>query len=533
MVRKLVTQLFARRQEAAPQTVPLPGQVPNNAGGYFYAIDDWARLDRFLVLGSDGGTYYVSAARLTLDNAAAVVRCLAADGQRTVRRIVDISEAGRAPRNQAALLALALAASAEDAETRRAALQALPRVARTGTHVLTFASFVDALRGWGRGLRRGFAHWFTAMPAERLALQATKYGRRAGWALRDLLRLAHPLTDEAERRVLLDWMAHPDAPQAIVTARRAFPLVEGLYRAREATSARQVADAIARYSLPREAVPTEHLNDVRVWDALLVAMPTTAMIRGLGKMSAVGLLAPGSDAARHVASRLGETDQLRKARVHPIQLLAALKTYARGRGERGGLAWRPVGVIVDALDEAFHGAFAGVEPTGKRLLVGVDVSGSMHWGRCNGTSVLAPYEAGAALAMQYVRTEPHLHVVAFDTGVYTPALTPRQRLDDVARTFGQWGGGTNVALPVLHALERKLEVDAFVIVTDNETWAGDEHPDQALGRYRAKVNPEARIAVLAVTANQGAVVQEEDAGAFGVAGFDAAVPELVADFIRG
>ena len=68
---------------------PLPGMVPNNAGGFAYRADDWTRLDRFLILGTEGGTYYVGEATLTLQNAEVVARCLAADGERTVGRARD------------------------------------------------------------------------------------------------------------------------------------------------------------------------------------------------------------------------------------------------------------------------------------------------------------------------------------------------------------------------------------------------------------------------------------------------------------
>jgi 60 kDa SS-A/Ro ribonucleoprotein len=531
--RNILVQLFARGAEATPQCIPLPGQVPNDAGGYVYALDDWARLDRFLVLGTEDGTYYVSAVELTRRNAGVVLRCVAADGARTVARVVEVSRSGRAPKNEPALFALALCAAAHVEATRKAALAALPQVARTGAHVLAFVSYVQALRGWGRGLRRAVAGWFVQQPAERLALQAVKYGQREGWALRDLLRLAHPLTDDAGRRALIDWIAHPDNPEAVAAARNAFRLVEGLHAARVAESDAAVAETVRRFSLPREALPTESLNSREVWDALLVDMPMTAMIRNLGKMTAVGLLTPWSEAARYVAERLGDRAQLTAARVHPIQLLLALKTYAAGCGERGRLAWTPVAAIVEALDAAFHQAFTAVEPTGRRVLVAVDVSGSMHGSRCAGSPGLSCMEAAAAVAMQFVRVERHAHVVAFDTDVHQPAVTPTQRLDDVARSLARWNGGTDVAAPIAYALGGGLVVDAFVVITDNETWAGREHPVQALARYRQRLNPAAKIAVLAAAANRGAVVKDDDPLAFGACGFDAAVPQLVADFIRG
>ena len=88
-----------------PQSLPIPAssQVPNSAGGYAWGVDDWTRLARFLVLGSEGGSYYASEPKLTLENAQAVRRCLQADGLRTVQEIVAVSDAGRAPRNDPAL----------------------------------------------------------------------------------------------------------------------------------------------------------------------------------------------------------------------------------------------------------------------------------------------------------------------------------------------------------------------------------------------------------------------------------------------
>ena len=83
-----------------------PRAVPNSAGGYAFPGDDWARLDRFLILGSEGGSYYAAERPLTRDNA------VAAAGPRAVARIAAVSEDGRAPRNGPALFALA--ASAED-----------------------------------------------------------------------------------------------------------------------------------------------------------------------------------------------------------------------------------------------------------------------------------------------------------------------------------------------------------------------------------------------------------------------------------
>ncbi|HEX6749294.1 MAG TPA: TROVE domain-containing protein, partial [Longimicrobium sp.] len=201
------TQYFATRLRklATPQSAQIPGsaQVPNSAGGFAWPVDRWARLDRFLVLGSEGGTYYIGERTLTVENAAAAAECVAEDGARVVRRVVEISESGRAPNNDPALFVLAMVAGMGDEAARAAALEALPRVARTGTHLLHWLRYVQAFRGWGRGVRRAVGAWYLGKEPRELAYQLLKYPQRDGWSHRDALRLAHPKPADGEQRALL------------------------------------------------------------------------------------------------------------------------------------------------------------------------------------------------------------------------------------------------------------------------------------------------------------------------------------------
>jgi 60 kDa SS-A/Ro ribonucleoprotein len=185
-------QSFSTRK--TPQSEPIPGvnQVKNSAGGYIWAINDWKRLERFLILGSEGGTYYIKQRKLTRDNAEAVLRCVKEDGLRVVSTVVEISHSGRAPKNDPALYALAMCLKLGDLETRQAATRALPRVARIGTHLFHFVAFLEQFGGWGRLTKSAIAGWYNGMNASKLAYQVVKYQQRDGWANRDLLRLSHP-----------------------------------------------------------------------------------------------------------------------------------------------------------------------------------------------------------------------------------------------------------------------------------------------------------------------------------------------------
>jgi 60 kDa SS-A/Ro ribonucleoprotein len=543
------------RKDRVPQWEPLPGQVANSAGGHSWAVDEWTRLRRFLILGSEGGSYYASEWKLTRENVQAVEQAVRADGKRAVAEIVAVSREGRAPKNEPALFALALAAGADDQETRKAALEALPELARTGTHLFQFASFVEGFRGWGRSLRRAVGGWYAERSADELAYQAVKYRQREGVSHRDLLRLAHPaqsvsagnptLAVSDEHRRLFEWIVRGGDTEGVPR------LVEGFARAQVAETPKQAAELVREYRLPREALRSEQLTSPEVWEALLEDMPMTALVRNLATMTRVGVLTPGSDATVRVVAQLGDGERIRQARLHPIAILAALRTYASGHGVRGRNTWAPVRQIVDALDAAFYPAFGNVEPVGKRLLLALDVSGSMTGGSVAGVPGLSPRDASAALALVTVATEPNVEVVGFYArwggfktagqgrfgradGLTPLPLSPRQRLEDAVRTVSDLPfGGTDCALPMLYAQSLHREIDTFVIYTDSETWAGDIHPVQALRDYRRVSGIEARLVVVGMVSNGFSIADPADPGMLDVVGFDTATPQLISDFARG
>jgi 60 kDa SS-A/Ro ribonucleoprotein len=288
-----------------------------------------------------------------------------------------------------------------------------------------------------------------------------------------------------------------------------------------------------------------------VWAGLIDGMPMTALVRNLATMTRVGVIAPGSEGTAKVVAQLGDAERIRRARVHPIALLAALRTYGAGRGTRGRGEWMPVREVIDALDAAFYTAFGNVEPTGKRLLLALDVSGSMTCGHIAGIPALIPRDASAALALITAATEQRYEIVGFFAGRggfkadrsmfagwvdgLTPLqISPRQRLDDAIRAVSDLPfGGTDCALPMLYAQALEREIDTFVIYTDSETWAGNIHPAQALLDYRRVSGIDARLVVVAMVSNGFSIAGPADGGMLDVVGFDTATPQLIAEFARG
>jgi 60 kDa SS-A/Ro ribonucleoprotein len=556
-------KIFNRRN--TPQSQPIPGsnQVRNSGGGYSWQVDDWTRLDRFLILGAEGGTYYITERDLVKQNHDALVRCIKADGIRAVNRIVEISDAGRAPKNDPAIFALALVATHGDAQAKAHAFANLGKVCRIGTHLFHFAEYVNAMRGWGRGLRNAVASWYVERETDALAHQAVKYQQRDGWSHGDLLRLAHPKAPSPQHDAVFRWMlngadslgerevkrkVHGEDRIAKYAAVGALPkLIEAFEQAKRASSNGEIVKLITEFDLLREAIPTQWLNEVAVWEALLQRMPMTAMVRNLGKMTSIGLIKPFSDAKKLILRKLKDETALKRSRIHPLAVLVAQKIYAQGHGDKGALKWSPVSAIVDSLDAAFYATFSNVEPCNKPVLLALDVSGSMASSMIAGSCISAR-EASAAMALIAAATEPEHEIIAFsaperggyggmhgggEPGITPVNISPRMRLAEVIKRIEAIEmGGTDCALPMLWAARNKLNVAGFVIYTDSETWAGNIHPAQALRQYRSEFVGDAKAVVVGMTSNGFTLADPNDRGMLDVVGFDTSVPAVIADFVR-
>lgn len=516
---------LATNQRETVQTEKIRNdQVKNNAGGYVFKIDDFARLDRFLILGSDSNTYYQNAKDLTKQNIDIIKSLIDSDGIKVVNRVVEISQAGRAPKNDPAIFVLAMCSGANDKETRKHALNHLQSVCRIPTHLFMFLEYVKLFRGRGRLLQEALRKWYFDKSPDQLVYHMLKYRQREGWSHRDVLRLAKPKGAEGVYQTMFAWATgreRSDDPD----------LLNAFIEAQSTNSEKEIVKLITNCGLTREMIPTQFLKSAVVWEALLEKMPMTAMIRNLGNMGSCGLLKPMSKASSNVISKITK-ESIEKSRIHPIAILYAAKTYANGRGLRGSNSWTVDGNIIDILDDAFEMAFKNVDATGKRFLVGLDVSGSMSggWGGNNG--ILTAREISAAMSIIHVKTEPLVHYMAFSQGFIPLNITRKSTIDSVINSTSRLPfDGTDCALPILYALKNKLEVEAFIIYTDNETWYGQIHPFQALKKYRNQMGINAKLIVCGVTSTGFSIADPNDPGMLDVVGFDSAVPSLINDFI--
>ena len=290
--------------------------------------------------------------------------------------------------------------------------------------------------------------------------------------------------------------------------------------------------------IQREHLPTELLNTPQIWNSLLSGMGMTALVRNLGKLSQVGV---ASSRSQDIIRMLTDAKNVKESRIHPLQVLVAMKTYSQGKGDLGSMTWTVNSYITTALSTTFRQAFGNITPTGKRFMIGLDVSGSMSMCMCAGAKNITPREGSVAMAMMTLHAEgaQNVHIYGFSNIFYNfnGKIRPEMTIQDAIKATDVPFGATDCALPMTEALKmytrNGVGIDVFCVYTDSETYAPTVHPQVALEEYRRVTGIDAKLIVIGMMANQLTIADPKDKNTLNLAGFDTSTPELISMFVRG
>jgi 60 kDa SS-A/Ro ribonucleoprotein len=526
-------------------------------GGETYVLKntDLTRFTRFLIMGTETGSFYQDAKELTRENTKIAQKQLDA-GPDAVVEIMRVSKSGLAEKQDAILFSLALATRSKNDATRQTAYEALIPVCRTLSQLYTFLDYRFKIGGvsggelvgkkiknaknderYGghassMGLRKALQKWLGSFSDADLAYQMMKYQNRSGVSFRDVLRIARPTPATPARSALYKYAVKNELnPEMEMEAHERLSAARtvGMEGMREDA----IADLIVKYNLPREVIGTQYLNERSVWEALLQDMPMMALIRNLGKMSSIELF-KDSEMRKLVVDRLNDTKRIENSRVHPLNIYTALHTYEQGKGTKGSLSWTADGKIVDALNDAFDHSFKNVVPSGKSILLAIDTSWSMsgfaHSGTLSNAAGLA-----AILSLIILRSEDNVELIGISNEIHRNlGITGRMRPQDAMRQIQKpLGGGTDLCLPFKVVGK---ETDAIMLFTDSENGARD-----GLRIYQEaflRKDEHRRLVLAQMVPNSSGWVRptNEDWDNVGrksleISGFDPSIGKLTADFL--
>jgi 60 kDa SS-A/Ro ribonucleoprotein len=497
--------------------------VQGRSGGYQFQVDRWLQLRRCLLIGTAQSTFYADKHELTQEFINTVEECVAQNPERVAQAIVYASD-GHAINNSAPILALVLLSMGSAPAAKQAFTRIFPQVVRTGSHFYEWLSYTKALRGFGKLVRQCGQAWLSNPDVQALAYQLLKYQQRHGFSHRDALRLFHVKPVSPAHQALFHW-----ATQGILPADPPEALSQIGWYERVKQNPALTCEAIRKGRLTHEMIAPIGRMDRAAWQLLLAQMPIGALLRNLGSLTALGVLqAHQRRNLDHIAKLLNHRKPLRQARIHPIDILKALKTYRSG-GQVGHSrkSWEPIPRIVDILEKALELSFEVIKPTGKVFLHAIDVSGSMSYYTVSSVG-LTCCEIATAMALVTAKAERNYAIRGFATEFRDLQISARDSFSDALAKASTYNfGATDAAVAYDWAIQQRFYADVFCFWTDAESWAGRRHPSQALADYRRRVNPKAKAIYVTLAPYDITLVDPQDPQSWDFSGFDPAMPKAI------
>lgn len=520
-------KVLSARNQPTPANAPVKGRtdmILAKSGAYTFKTSDKDYVRRCLMLGTTSNSFYYSSEESSKEFILFLMKVVE-DSPTILEEEILYAAEGRTINQSTPILALVFL-STGDAVAKAGFKRIFPKVIRTASNLYEFLAYTKKIRGQGRLIGNAINDWLESKSTKDLTYQFLKYRSRNGFSARDVLRLKRPKTTDADRNALYKYLTQGEHLPEWKDNESLKQIYWFEFLKSNPTKAKE---AIEGGNLSHEMVLTVAKMDKPAFEALVPKLPIMAMIRSLGSLTSKKIF-DSLDMQDLVCDKLTNLDELRVKGIHPIQLLKALKTYSKGHGVKGSLVWRPEQRIVSALSKAVGDSFEFLKPTNARIAVFVDRSGSMQ-SSCDDMGVLSCFEAGMIIGAAIYKTEPRstLGVFSYEDDCCYVSLSKQEAYESFLKVA--FGGGTDVSLPIKKLLKDNHNVDAIVLVTDNESWSGN-HTFQLVAEYRKKINKDVKVIYITLVPNKLSLAEPEDELAFNIAGFDPSIPSLIAKILE-
>ncbi len=521
---------FAKQAKETPQTKPIPGResemVKARSGGFAFDAGIWKQLRRALITGTASGGYYAGKQELT-DEFAAVLRKAVAEDPRKVADDIIYASDGRSVNNSAPILGLVFLSMGETPEAKAAFMEIFPQVIRTGSHFYEWIGYTKSLRGTGKIIKKVAWEWLGRDDVKGLAYQLLKYQQRQGFSGRDILRMFHVKPKNEDQELLYKWVTKgwDELPSNIPSE----ALAQIWWYEWLKKNPKGAVNAITKGRLTHEMVaPIAEMNR-DVWQLLFETMPIGALLRNLASLTDIGIIRADNPAnLDRIEAALNNKEYLRKGRLHPIDLLKALKTYSSGGSiGKSKKTWSVVPRVVDILDKAVELSFETQEPTGKVFMHAVDVSGSMSWKAVESVG-LTYCEIATVMALVTAKSEKNYAIRGFADQFIDLGITARDTFASAcAKANSRNFGPTDASAAFDWMRKNDFKADVVCLWTDGESWSGRKHPSQALAQYRSQVKKDTRAVYVTLATNNLSQVDPKDQLSYDIGGFDPSSPRVV------
>lgn len=525
MDRKLFGQMA---NSMDPVNSPIPGResemVMNDAGGFAFDDGPFGMLYRFVILGIDNGTFYVSPTTLSQRLMLAFKEYFREGSSevpmdKRVERFMQLIHYGvkNGMRIRNVLSAYAIGTTMMPSEHRHIAYKPFNEIIRTGSDLLYFMSYVRSLgRGVGKGLRRAISRWYNSRDFEWVDYQMAKYTSRQGFHQRDVIRLAHPAPESDKLSAVFKYLVHGGEPPS-------FSRFYHIKRLEKVHDLDELMSIVDKHNLSWEMIPTDPWHGIpEFWIEMLNRLPWLAFLRHLRRYVNMWTLMRDRTGLNKAIERLNRMN-VDAYHVHPGRIFDAyfaLNAFAFTE-------------LTDALKGAFFRGFEKSDAKDISIGIGLDTSGSMFFHH--------EFDKAIAIAGILEKAFGRVEPVFFKSNAYVPKLTmPMSKLaffgpfnaysKERLRSLGILVGNTNAAASVEHFTNNGSKHDAIVILTDEQSWKG-EHLSVAFKEYQKKVNPDAKLIVVSFSPGGRTLTDPKEKDQVTVTGWTPDIVDLVSNFV--
>lgn len=510
------SQTGSKRQETHPNREGAPS--------YYRSLKE--QVVQVLTTGTLGDTFYVKGHELGAEAVEVFLKARAECPEFLARAVVYGREKGFM--KSLPILGLVVLSGGRG-KTRQLFEATFPLVIKTPDDLRAFVALcvggtIPGRKGLGGVARNAVRSWMQSLSE----YHAVKYGSAASRevALRDILRLTHPYPETQTIAERFGWLV--GGVEKLGSDSALNPQIRCLEALKRATAEADAIALIREGRLPYEVVvPAVKSTTPAIWAELLRQAPYFNLLRNLVTFTRHGVFADDEN-VRLAVAKLTNPRAVERSRVLPFRFFDAWKRYLETDGHDSRIA--------DALRAALELSFVNMPSLGNRTVcIGADVSGSMSGPISDKGSTRFIDICGIFTGAILRRIEGRAIPLPFDTTVHSDCgLSGRDDVLVTAEKLSRFmGGGTAVGAPVEYLLQHKLQVDAFIGITDSEDWAHGNGWSCSAGfydlwlRYKQEVAPDAKAYLVTIAPYRDAVAPS-GSGVRCIYGWSDRVPSYIA-----
>lgn len=500
----------------------------NLAGGAAYKLGDKAALAQYAATGTFNDTYYSTGE----DQIAVVLGILPKVDVEFVGKVAIYSREQGRMKDMPSLLAAHLSTRGE--EGLKVLKKIFPFVIDNGRMLRNFAQIIRSgktgRKSFGTASKNLIRGWFDSKEPANIFKMSVGNDPSLG----DILEMVNISGGKLspERQALFKYLKEVEYDADSLP-----PLVKEY-------EAFKKSPATAEGALPK--VPFEMLMGLSLtekqWRLLADQASWTQLRMNLNTFSRHGVFKI-QDAAKHLAAKLKNPDEIKKAKPFPYQLMITYLSTQEG-GEEGVPR-----VLRDALHDALDIATENVPTIEGPSHALIDVSGSMSspvtGTRQGATSKARCVDVAALIGSAFLRKNKESMIIPYSDNVFPNPCEARDSvMTNAQRLASLGGGGTNLSSAFVHLNKHKAKGNLVVVCSDMETWAdgktyGASHgyfgggtvPAQAWAEYKSR-NPKAKLVCINLQAgNTCQVTNSPDV--LNIGGWSDTMWEVIKSFVEG